>query len=64
MKPLDPFVGSVLPCFDPMFEGALMFPPQINDMGTFIDSVLAGSADSWCEVGVVTENAESLFADS
>ncbi|KAI1200524.1 hypothetical protein F5X97DRAFT_292929 [Nemania serpens] len=60
----DPFVGSVLPCFDPMFEGALMFPPQINDMGTFIDSVLAGSADSWCEVGVVTENAESLFADS
>ncbi|KAJ8130591.1 hypothetical protein O1611_g3036 [Lasiodiplodia mahajangana] len=46
----DPFVGSTLPFFDPMFEGAPMFPSHINDMGVFIDSVLAGSMDSWCEV--------------
>lgn len=34
-----------------MFDGALMFPSQINGVGTFIDSVLAGSTDPWCEVG-------------
>ncbi|KAI1429977.1 hypothetical protein F5Y12DRAFT_724079 [Xylaria sp. FL1777] len=49
----DPFVGSMLPFFDPMFEGAPMlqgapmFPSHINDMGTFVNSVLAGSIDPW-----------------
>ncbi|KAI1178725.1 hypothetical protein F4777DRAFT_536544 [Nemania sp. FL0916] len=45
----DPFVGSILPFFDPMFEGAPMFPSHINDMSAFIDSVLAGSVDPWSE---------------
>ncbi|KAI0102931.1 hypothetical protein GGR51DRAFT_525914 [Nemania sp. FL0031] len=49
----DPFVGSTLPFFDPMFEGAPMFPSHINDMGVFIDSVLAGSMDTWCETPAV-----------
>ena len=46
----------MLPLFDPMFEGppmpqgALMFPSHINDMGSFIDSVFAGSIDPWLEV--------------
>ncbi|KAI1108405.1 hypothetical protein F5Y14DRAFT_436275 [Nemania sp. NC0429] len=56
----DPFVGSLLPCFDLMFEGAPMFPSQINDMGTFIDSVLPGSNDPWCEVGFYTQDDECL----
>ncbi|KAI1122388.1 hypothetical protein F5Y10DRAFT_254136 [Nemania abortiva] len=46
----DPFLGSTMPFFDPMFEGAPMFPSHINDMGAFIDSVLAGSIDPWCEM--------------
>ncbi|KAF2968786.1 hypothetical protein GQX73_g4838 [Xylaria multiplex] len=52
----DPFVGSMLPFFDPMFEGApmlqgaAMFPSHINDMGVFVNSVLAGSIDPWVEV--------------
>ncbi|KAI1279960.1 hypothetical protein F5Y07DRAFT_405586 [Xylaria sp. FL0933] len=52
----DPFVGSMLPFFDPMFEGApmlqgaSMFPSHINDMGAFVNSVLAGSIDPWVEV--------------
>ncbi|KAI0187793.1 hypothetical protein F4808DRAFT_466306 [Astrocystis sublimbata] len=45
----DPFVGSISPFFDPMFEGAPMFPSHINDMGAFIDSVLTGSADPYIE---------------
>ncbi|KAK5624618.1 hypothetical protein RRF57_000334 [Xylaria bambusicola] len=52
---LDPFVGSMLPFFDPMFEGAPMlqgalFPSHINDMGAFVNSVLAGSINPWAEV--------------
>ncbi|KAJ3575886.1 hypothetical protein NPX13_g3880 [Xylaria arbuscula] len=51
---VDPFVGSMLPFFDPMFEGAPMlqgalFPSHINDMGAFVNSVLAGSIDPWNE---------------
>ncbi|GAP83436.2 putative fungal specific transcription factor domain-containing protein [Rosellinia necatrix] len=45
----DPFVGSMSPFFDPMFEGAPMFPSHINDMGAFIDLVLGGSIDPWGE---------------
>ncbi|KAI0870043.1 hypothetical protein GGS24DRAFT_476736 [Hypoxylon argillaceum] len=51
---LDPFVGSMLPFFDPMFEGAPLFPSHINDMEAFIDSVFAGSIDPWCEVNTDT----------
>ncbi|KAI1310474.1 hypothetical protein F5Y03DRAFT_403422 [Xylaria venustula] len=52
----DPFAGSMLPFFDPMFEGAPMlqgapmFPSHITDMGAFVNSVLAGSIDPWVEV--------------
>jgi hypothetical protein len=44
------------PMFDgaPMFHGATMFPSPINDMGAFIDSVLAGSTDPWIEVNMNT----------
>lgn len=45
----------MLPFFDPMFEGApilqgALFPSHINDMGAFVNSVLAGSIDPWVEV--------------
>ncbi|KAI0442478.1 hypothetical protein F4803DRAFT_519129 [Xylaria telfairii] len=52
----DPFVGSISPFFDPMFEGAPMFPSHINDMGAFIDSVLTGSIDPCVEVSTSTKN--------
>ncbi|KAI3328855.1 hypothetical protein HD806DRAFT_480898 [Xylariaceae sp. AK1471] len=61
----DPFAGSMLPIFDPMFEGAPtfqgapMYPLHINDMGAFIDSVLAGSTDPWVEVNIDAEIARS-----
>ncbi|KAI0187438.1 putative fungal-specific transcription factor [Xylaria flabelliformis] len=51
----DPFVGSISPFFDPMFEGAPMFPSHINDMGAFIDSVLAGSVDPCVEASINTQ---------
>ncbi|TGJ82565.1 hypothetical protein E0Z10_g6230 [Xylaria hypoxylon] len=63
----DPFVGSMLPFFDPMFEGAPMlqgapmFPSHINDVGVFVNSVLAGSIDPWFEVNTDTKNAKFLF---
>ncbi|KAI0486408.1 hypothetical protein F4859DRAFT_511396 [Xylaria cf. heliscus] len=46
----DPFVGSISPFFDPMFDGAPMFPSHINDMGAFIDSVISGSHDPCVDV--------------
>ncbi len=48
----------MVPFFDPMFEGAPMlqgapmFPSHINDMGAFVNSVLAGSIDPWVEVNI------------
>ncbi|KAJ2997855.1 hypothetical protein NUW58_g516 [Xylaria curta] len=51
----DPFAGSMLPFFDPMFEGVSLFPSNINDMGAFIDSVLAGSVDPCVEMPRVAQ---------
>ncbi|KAI1756534.1 hypothetical protein F4782DRAFT_537648 [Xylaria castorea] len=59
----DPFVGSISPFFDPMFEGAPMFPSHINDMGAFIDSVLAGSVDPCVDVRTNTKYQRCPFAE-
>ncbi|KAI0401257.1 hypothetical protein F4802DRAFT_581284 [Xylaria palmicola] len=59
----DPFLGCTLPFFDPMYQGAPMFPSHIVDIGAFIDSVLTGSIDPSVEVSDNTQLRRFQFSE-
>ncbi|KAI1433751.1 hypothetical protein GGR50DRAFT_666929 [Xylaria sp. CBS 124048] len=42
---INSFAGAMLPLFDPMFDGAPMVRSHLNNMESFIDSILADSID-------------------
>ncbi|KAI8635448.1 hypothetical protein F5Y19DRAFT_407806 [Xylariaceae sp. FL1651] len=45
----DTFAGAIPPFFDSIFEGAPMFPSNMNNAESFIDSVFAGFIDPWIQ---------------